>query len=163
MKAKVRKERDVLGEVEIPDDAYWGATTQRAIEFFQVSGNRFSASFIRALAETKKACTSANSELGNVDAKKGRAILAAVDEVILGKLSEQFPLDVFQSGSGTQVNMNMNEVLANRANEILGCPLGKKTPIHPNDDVNKSQSSNDVFPTAMHLSTLELLDPKRMV
>jgi fumarate hydratase class II len=125
MKAKVRKERDVLGEVEIPDDAYWGATTQRAIEFFQVSGNRFSTSFIRALAETKKACTSANSELGNVDAKKSRAILAAVDEVILGKLSEQFPLDVFQSGSGTQVNMNMNEVLANRANEIL-VPFGEK-------------------------------------
>jgi fumarate hydratase class II len=158
MKSKMRKERDVLGEVEVPKNAYWGIATQRAIQYFQISGRKFPISFIRALAEVKKACVKANSQLGNIDEKKSRAILAAIEEVLEGKYSDQFPLDVFQTGSGTQFNMNMNEVLANRANEILRYPLGKKFPVHPNDHVNKSQSSNDVIPTAMHLSTLELLD-----
>jgi fumarate hydratase class II len=158
MKSKTRKERDVLGEVEVPKNAYWGITTQRAIQYFQISRRRFPASFIRSLAEVKKACAKANSQLGNIDEKNCRAILAAIEEVLEDKHTEQFPLDVFQTGSGTQLNMNMNEVLANRANEILGYPLGKKFPIHPNDHVNKSQSSNDVIPTAMHLSALELLD-----
>jgi fumarate hydratase class II len=154
----MRKERDVLGEVEIPKNAYWGIATQRAIQYFQISRRRFPASFIRALAEVKKACAKANSQLGNIDEKNCRALLAAIEEVLEDKHTEQFPLDVFQTGSGTQLNMNMNEVLANRANEILGYPLGKKFPIHPNDHVNKNQSSNDVIPTAMHLSALELLD-----
>jgi fumarate hydratase class II len=158
MKSKMRKERDVLGEVEIPKNAYWGIATQRAIQYFQISRRRFPASFIRALAEVKKACAKANSQLGNIDEKNCRALLAAIEEVLEDKHTEQFPLDVFQTGSGTQLNMNMNEVLANRANEILGYPLGKKFPIHPNDHVNKNQSSNDVIPTAMHLSALELLD-----
>jgi fumarate hydratase class II len=158
MKSKMRKERDVLGEVEVPKNAYWGIATQRAIQYFQISGRRFPISFIRALAEVKKACVKANSQLGNIDEKKSRAILAAIEEVLEGKYSDQFPLDVFQTGSGTQLNMNMNEVLANRANEILRYPLGKKFPVHPNDHVNRSQSSNDVIPTAMHLSALELLD-----
>jgi fumarate hydratase class II len=158
MNSKMRKERDVLGEVEVPKKAYWGTATQRAIQYFQISGRRFPISFVRALAEVKKACVEANSQLGNIDEKKSRAILAAIEEVLEGKFSDQFPLDVFQTGSGTQFNMNMNEVLANRANEILRYPLGKKFPVHPNDHVNKSQSSNDVIPTAMHLSALELLD-----
>lgn len=158
MKSKTRKERDVLGEVEVPRNAYWGIATQRAIQYFQISGRRFPWSFIRALAEVKKACVKANLQLGNIDEKKSRAILAAAEEVLEGKHSEQFPLDVFQTGSGTQLNMNMNEVLANRANEILVYALGKKFPVHPNDHVNRNQSSNDVIPTAMHVSTLKLLD-----
>jgi len=158
MNSKMRKERDVLGEVEVPKNVYWGTATQRAIQYFQISGRRFPISFVRALAEVKKACVKANSQLGNIDEKKSRAILAAIEEVLEGKYSDQFPLDVFQTGSGTQFNMNMNEVVANRANEILGYPLGKKFPVHPNDHVNRSQSSNDVIPTAMHLSALELLD-----
>jgi fumarate hydratase class II len=158
MKNKMRKERDAFGEIEVPKDAYWGIATQRAIQYFQISGRKFPISFIRTLAEVKKACVKANSQLGNIDEKKSQAILAAIEEVLEGKHSDQFPLDVFQTGSGTQFNMNMNEVLANRANEILKYPLGKKFPVHPNDHVNKSQSSNDVIPTAMHLSTLELLD-----
>jgi fumarate hydratase class II len=158
MKSKMRKERDVLGKVEVPKNAYWGIATQRAIQYFQISGRKFPISFIRALAEVKKACVKANLQLDNIDEMKSRAILAAIEEVLEGKYSDQFPLDVFQTGSGTQLNMNMNEVLANRASEILGYPLGKKFPVHPNDHVNRSQSSNDVIPTAMHLSALELLD-----
>jgi fumarate hydratase class II len=158
MKSKMRKERDVLGEVEVPKNAYWGIATQRAIQYFQISGRRFPRSFICALTEVKKACLKANLQLGNIDEKKSRAILEAIEDVLEGKYSDQFPLDVFQTGSGTQLNMNMNEVLANRANEILRYPLGKKFPVHPNDHVNRSQSSNDVIPTAMHLSALELLD-----
>lgn len=158
MKSKMRKERDVLGKVEVPKSAYWGIATQRAIQYFQISGRKFPISFIHALAEVKKACVKANLQLGNIDEKKSRAILAAIEEVLEGKYLDQFPLDVFQTGSGTQLNINMNEVLANRANEILRYPLGKKFPVHPNDHLNRSQSSNDVIPTAMHLSTLELLD-----
>jgi len=158
MKSKMRKERDVLGEVEVPKNAYWGISTQRAVQYFRISGRRFPMCFIRSLAEVKKACIKANLQLGNIDEKKSRAILTAIEEVLEGKHTKQFPLDVFQTGSGTQFNINMNEVLSNRANEILGYPLGKRSPVHPNDHVNKSQSSNDVIPTAMHLSTLELLD-----
>jgi fumarate hydratase class II len=160
MKVKTRKEKDVLGELRIPKNAYWGISTQRAIQNFQISGRKFPKSFILALAEVKKACVKTNHKLGSIDQEKTRALLAAINEVLKGKRSDQFPLDVFQTGSGTQINMNMNEVLANRANEILGHPLGKKFRIHPNDHVNKSQSSNDVIPTAMHLCILELLDSK---
>lgn len=155
---KTRIERDVLGALSVPENAYWGISTQRAIRNFQISNRKFPEPFVLALAEVKKACTLANVELGTIGAKEGNAILKAVDDVLTGKLLGEFPLDVFQTGSGTQINMNMNEVLANRANEILGHPLGKKYPVHPNDHVNRSQSSNDVVPTAMHLSTIRLLN-----
>jgi len=157
MNDKSRIEKDILGEIEIPSDVYWGINTQRALENFQISGKTFPSSFILALTQVKKACLLANMELGLIDEKLGKTILSVVDEIIEGKLLDQFPIDVFQTGSGTQTNMNMNEVIANRANEILGHPLGQKHPIHPNDHVNKGQSSNDVIPTAMHLSALALL------
>ncbi len=160
MKGETRKEKDVFGTMEVPRNAYWGINTQRAIQNFQISGRRFPKSFVLALAKVKKACVKANFELGTLDKEKCKALLTAIEEVQEEKFLDQFPLDVFQTGSGTQINMNMNEVLANRANEILGYPLGKKHPIHPNDHVNKSQSSNDVIPTAMHFSALELLDAK---
>jgi fumarate hydratase class II len=156
-----RKERDALGEVSVPKDAYWGISTQRAVRNFQISGKRFPEPFIMALARVKKACVEAGLEVGGLDDARAKAIIQAVDELLEErKHLDQFPLDVYQTGSGTQVNMNMNEVLANRANEILGYPLGRKSPVHPNDHVNKNQSSNDVVPTAMHLSALELMDSK---
>ncbi|TFG20619.1 MAG: class II fumarate hydratase [Promethearchaeota archaeon] len=156
-----RTEKDVLGEVKVPVDAYWGANTQRAIENFNISGKRFPTVFILSLAELKKACVQANRELKLIKEGDYEAILAAIDEIILEKkLLDQFPVDVFQSGSGTQTNMNMNEVLANRANEILGHLLGKKYPVHPNDHINMGQSSNDVIPSAMHISTIHLLKEK---
>jgi len=153
-----RIEKDVLGEVEVPNNAYWGVNTQRAIKYFQISGKTFPQIFIFSLAQLKKACLLANMELGLIDNEKGEAILQVINEILEeNKHLDQFPIDIFQTGSGTQTNMNMNEVLANRANEILGHPLGKKYPVHPNDHVNKSQSSNDVIPSAMHISTLHML------
>lgn len=161
MLMKNRKERDILGELEVPKKAYWGINTQRAIRNFRISGETFPESFILALGIVKKACVKANLDLGQIDDEKGKAILQAIEELLHeGRHLDQFPLDVFQTGSGTQVNMNMNEVLSNRANEILGYPRGTKFPVHPNDDVNKSQSSNDVIPTAMNLSILLLLKSK---
>jgi fumarate hydratase class II len=160
MKVKTRIEKDLFGELRVPENAYWGISTQRAIASFKISRRKFPESFILALAVVKKACVCTNQKLGCIDKEKAGPLLVAIDEVVKGKHFGQFPLDVFQTGSGTQVNMNMNEVLANRANEILGYPLGKKFPVHPNDDVNRSQSSNDVIPTAMHLCVLELLDSK---
>jgi fumarate hydratase class II len=161
MLMRTRKERDMLGEMHVPKAAYWGINTQRAIQNFQISGRRFPKSFITSLAKVKKACARANFELGEIDEGRANAIIQAVDE-LLGedKWLDQFPLDVFQTGSGTQINMNMNEVLANRANEILGHRLGSKFPVHANDHVNMSQSSNDVIPTAMHLCALELMNSK---
>ncbi|MCK4779057.1 MAG: class II fumarate hydratase, partial [Candidatus Lokiarchaeota archaeon] len=133
----------------------WGVNTQRAIENFQISGKTFPQIFIISLAQLKKACLLVNLELDLIDREKGDAILQAVNEILeYNKYLDQFPIDIFQTGSGTQTNMNMNEVLANRANQILGHQMGKKHPIHPNDHVNKGQSSNDVIPTAMHISTL---------
>ena len=158
---KTRRERDMLGPMNVPKDAYWGINTQRAIQNFQISGKRFSKSFIVALANVKKACVKANLQLGKIDDRKANAIIQAIDELVGEDMYlDQFPLDVFQTGSGTQINMNTNEVLANRANEILGHPLGSKSPVHPNDHVNMSQSSNDVIPTAMHLCALELMNTK---
>ena len=151
----------MLGELEVPKNAYWGINTQRAIHNFRISGERFPESFLLALGTVKKACVKANLDSGQVDDEKGKAILQAIDELLQDKrLLDQFPLDIFQTGSGTQINMNMNEVLSNRANEILGYPRGTKFPVHPNDHVNKSQSSNDVIPTAMNLSILQLLKSK---
>ncbi len=153
-----RTEKDVLGELKVPSDVYWGINTQRAIQNFQISGKTFPKIFIVSLGQIKKACLLANKELGFLDKEIGDAILQAVNEILNeNKLLDQFPIDIYQTGSGTQTNMNMNEVLANRASQILGFPMGKKHPIHPNDHVNKSQSSNDVIPTAMHISTVHMI------
>ncbi|MFW9783125.1 MAG: class II fumarate hydratase [Candidatus Heimdallarchaeota archaeon] len=156
-----RIEKDVLGEIQVPANVYWGINTQRAIQNFQISGKNLPSTFILSLANVKKACLMANLELKLIDQQKADAILKSLDEILNEKkYLDQFPIDVFQTGSGTQTNMNMNEVVANRANEILGHPLGKKSPVHPNDDVNKCQSSNDVIPSAMHLSTIHLIREK---
>ncbi|HYB41009.1 MAG TPA: class II fumarate hydratase [Candidatus Methylomirabilis sp.] len=150
-----RTETDSMGAVEVPADRYWGAQTQRALEHFRIGEERFPREMIRALALVKKACALVNREIGLLDAERTRAIVQAADEVIAGGLDDHFPLVIWQTGSGTQTNMNANEVIANRAIEILGGRLGSKTPVHPNDDVNRSQSSNDVFPTAMHVAAVE--------
>ena len=150
-----RIERDTMGEVAVPTERYWGAQTQRSLENFRIGGERMPAPLIRALALEKKAAAITNMALGELDTKLGKAIVAAADEVIAGKHDNEFPLVVWQTGSGTQTNMNMNEVLANRANEMLGVARGAKSPVHPNDHVNRSQSSNDSFPTAMHVAAVE--------
>jgi len=150
----MRVESDSMGEVEIPEDALWGAQTQRAIENFSISGRRFGRLFIRALGQVKKACCQANLELGLIGENIAHAILQASDEVIAGKWDEHFPLDIFQTGSGTSTNMNANEVIANRAIQLLGGKVGSRSPVHPNDDVNLSQSSNDVIPTAIHIALI---------
>jgi len=147
-----RTERDSMGTIEVPAERYWGAQTQRSLENFRIGGERMPMPLIHALAIQKKAAALANAELGLLERKLATAIVAAADEVIRGKRDDEFPLVVWQTGSGTQTNMNMNEVLANRANEILGGARGAKSPLHPNDHVNLCQSSNDSFPTAMHIA-----------
>jgi len=147
-----RIEYDTLGEVSVPEDKLWGAQTQRSLQNFKIGGHRMPKEVIYALAIAKKAAALANAELGVLPEDKARLIAEVCDEILSGALDEHFPLVVWQTGSGTQTNMNLNEVIANRANQKLGQPLGAKKPIHPNDDVNKSQSSNDVFPTAMHIA-----------
>ena len=150
----MRIERDSMGEVRIPDGALWGAQTQRAVENFEISGLRFGRSFVRALGQVKRACAQANMDLGLLNPQLGAAIVQACDEVIDGTLDDHFPVDIFQTGSGTSTNMNANEVIANRAIQLLGGELGSKTPVHPNDHVNMSQSSNDVIPTAIHVAAV---------
>ena len=152
---KYRNEKDTMGEVKVPADKYYGAQTARSLMNFKIGGERFPREIIRALGILKKAAAMTNKELGSLTDKKADLIIKAADEVIEGKLDEHFPLVVWQTGSGTQTNMNANEVIANRAIELAGGELGSKKPIHPNDDVNKSQSSNDTFPTAMHIATVE--------
>jgi len=147
-----RRESDSMGEVDVPADRYWGAQTQRSLENFRIGGHRFPPSIVRAFGVVKKAAALANRELGLLDAEKCALIVRAADEVIEGRLDEHFPLVVWQTGSGTQSNMNANEVIANRAIELAGGVIGSKRPVHPNDDVNRSQSSNDVFPTVMHVA-----------
>ena len=147
-----RVEKDSMGEVRVPAARMWGAQTQRALENFTVSGRRMPERFIAALAAIKWAAASANEELGLLDKPRADAIRAAAEEVLAGSRSEEFPLDVYQTGSGTSTNMNMNEVLSNLANVRLGGKPGDKKPVHPNDHVNMGQSSNDVIPTALHLS-----------
>ncbi|TFG27765.1 class II fumarate hydratase [Candidatus Thorarchaeota archaeon] len=148
-----RREKDSIGELEVPADVYWGINTQRALMNFKISGKTFPKEFILALAQVKKACLIANMAFKKIDKNIGEALGRALDEIIEeGKFLDQFPIDVFQTGSGTQTNVNMNEVLSNRANEILGHPRGIKNPVHPNDHANASQSSNDVIPTAMHVA-----------
>jgi fumarate hydratase class II len=150
-----RIERDSMGEIAVPAEHYWGAQTQRSLENFRIGGERMPAPLIRALAIEKKAAALTNMALAELDPKLARAVIAAADEVIAGKHDGEFPLVVWQTGSGTQTNMNMNEVLANRANELLGGVRGAKQPVHPNDHVNRGQSSNDSFPTAMHIAAVE--------
>ncbi|MEG2630586.1 MAG: class II fumarate hydratase [Comamonas sp.] len=152
-----RQERDTFGPIEVQADRLWGAQTQRSLQNFDISGERQPLELIRALALVKRASAVVNQQLGLLDAKKAQAIVAAADEVIAGQHDEQFPLVVWQTGSGTQSNMNVNEVLANRASELLGGERGEDRLVHPNDDVNKSQSSNDVFPTAMHVAAVQAL------
>ena len=139
----------------MPADRYWGAQTQRSIENFRIGTERMPRPLIRALGIVKRAAAEVNHSLKLLDARRARAIVKAAQEVIDGKLDDHFPLVVWQTGSGTQTNMNVNEVIANRANEMLGGKLGAKSPVHPNDHVNMSQSSNDCFPTAMHIAAAE--------
>jgi fumarate hydratase class II len=152
-----RTEKDSFGPIAVPADKLWGAQTQRSLGHFKISGERMPVDLLRALALVKKAATLVNMDLKALDEKKGRAIIQAADEVLAGKHDGEFPLVVWQTGSGTQTNMNMNEVLANRASEILGGERGEARLVHPNDDVNKGQSSNDVFPTAMSVAAVEAL------
>ena len=150
-----RTETDSFGPIEVPADRYWGAQTQRSLQNFKIGGERMPAPLVRALGIQKKASAKANVELGAIDAKIGQAIVDAAEEVIDGTLIDHFPLVVWQTGSGTQTNMNANEVSSNRAIELLGGEKGSKKPVHPNDHVNNGQSSNDSFPTAMHIAAVE--------
>ncbi len=150
-----RIESDSFGELKVPADKYWGAQTQRSLQNFPIGHETMPKPLIRALGVIKRACAQANMELGNLDERIGKAIVQAATEVMEGRFDDNFPLKVWQTGSGTQTNMNANEVIANRAIEILGGVIGSKDPVHPNDHVNRSQSSNDTFPTAMHIATVE--------
>lgn len=152
--AATRIEKDSMGPIDVPADKLWGAQTQRSLEHFRISVEKMPADLIAALAITKKAAAAVNCDLGLLAKERADAVIAAADEVLAGKHPEEFPLAIWQTGSGTQSNMNMNEVLANRASEILGGQRGGERIVHPNDDVNKSQSSNDVFPTAMHVAAV---------
>src|SRR6266849_5186810 len=150
-----RHETDSMGAIEVPADRYWGAQTQRSLEHFKIAGERFPPEMIRAFGLLKRAAAEVNAELGLLPKDIAPAIVQAADEVIAGKLDDHFPLVVWQTGSGTQSNMNANEVIGNRAIELLGGQMGSKKPVHPNDHVNRSQSSNDTFPTAMHVAAVQ--------
>ena len=152
---QTRIEKDSMGPMEVPSDALYGASTQRAVLNFPVSGYRLSRSLIRALGLVKWAAAQANRDLGKLDEQRATLIVQAAEEMIDGKLDEHFPIDVFQTGSGTSSNMNANEVIANRASQLAGKPIGSKDPVHPNDHVNMGQSSNDVIPTAIHIAVVE--------
>ena len=149
---KYRKEFDSIGSINVPSDKYWGASTQRSKKYFDIGDFLVRPVLIKSIAIIKKAAAIVNKKNGDLDKKISKYIVKAADEVIKGKLDKHFPLKVWQTGSGTQTNMNVNEVIANRAIEILGGKKGSKKPVHPNDHVNKSQSTNDVFPTAMHIA-----------
>lgn len=162
MLGAMRTERDSMGEMQVPDEALFGASTQRAVLNFPVSGFQMPSAFVRGLARVKSACAQANEQLGRLTPEKSAAIQRVAEEIAEGKLSDQFPVDVFQTGSGTSTNMNMNEVIANRASQLAGYPIGSRKPLHPNDDVNLGQSSNDIIPTALHVSvSLALNDQLR--
>ena len=154
-KAGKRIESDSMGQIEVPSNVYWGAQTQRSLLHFNIGRDIMPPELIRAFGILKKACALVNQDLGKLPAEKAKLIVQAADEVIAGKLNDQFPLRIWQTGSGTQTNMNANEVISNRAIELAGGEMGSKKPIHPNDDVNMSQSSNDTFPTAMHIAAAE--------
>ena len=155
--SRTRIEKDSLGEIEVPSDVYWGAQTERARRNFPVSGLRFQRRFIQALGLVKGECAAENAALGIVDARLAEAIGRAAEEVYAGELDAHFPLDIYQTGSGTSTNMNANEVISNRAIELLGGTIGSKQPVHPNDHVNAGQSSNDVIPTALHVAAYAAL------
>ncbi len=152
-----REEKDTMGPVQVPADRYWGAQTQRSLQNFKIGGQKMPIEVIRAFAVLKKAAALTNAELGQITDEIATVIGQVCDEIIAGKLDDHFPLVVWQTGSGTQSNMNVNEVVSNRAIEIMGGEIGSKTPVHPNDHVNRSQSSNDTFPTAMHISAYRML------
>src|SRR5512142_1555427 len=154
---KTRIESDSMGKIEVPSNVYWGAQTQRSLLHFNIGRDTMPPELIRAFGILKKACALVNQDLGKLPADKAKLITQAADEVISGKLDDQFPLRIWQTGSGTQTNMNVNEVISNRAIEIAGGKRGSKNPIHPNDHVNMSQSSNDTFPAAMHIAAAERL------
>jgi len=155
-----RIEKDTFGEIAVPADRLWGAQTERSLHHFDISTEKMATELVRALAVVKRSSAVVNRALGTLDAKKADAIVAAADEVLAGRHDGEFPLSVWQTGSGTQTNMNMNEVLANRASQLLGGPLGDARLVHPNDEVNRSQSSNDVFPTAMSVAAVEALSTR---
>ena len=154
---KTRTEKDSLGPLEVPADAYYGVHSMRSIQNFQISNLRLGAAQIKALAQIKQACAEANMEMGILQKKKGQAIVRACKEVADGQLHDAICLDIFQAGSGTSSNMNVNEVIGNRAAEILGGEKGDRTLVHPNDDVNKGQSTNNVFPSSIRVAALDLL------
>ncbi|MBI3937564.1 MAG: class II fumarate hydratase [Betaproteobacteria bacterium] len=156
--SKARIERDTMGNIEVPADRLWGAQTQRSLMHFRFPGEVMPLEVVHAQVIVKKAAAAVNMQLGMLDKSKGAAIIKAADEALSGKLDDHFPLVVWQTGSGTQTNMNVNEVLANRASEILGGPRGEQRLVHPNDEVNKGQSSNDTFPTAMHVAAVIALE-----
>src|SRR5690606_20435231 len=153
-----REERDTMGTILVPTQALWGAQTQRSLQNFKISSEKMPIALISALALVKRAAATVNFELGLLHEAIAQAIIIATDEVIAGQHANEFPLAVWQTGSGTQTNMNMNEVLANRASELLGGGRGSERKVHPNDDVNKAQSSNDVFPTAMHVAAAQVIN-----
>jgi len=155
--AATRREHDTFGDVDVPADRLWGAQTQRSLQNFRISGERMPVALVRALALAKRACARVNLELGELDPARAEAIVRAADEVLAGRHDDEFPLVVWQTGSGTQTNMNVNEVLANRASELMGGPRGEGRLVHPNDDVNRGQSSNDVFPTALNVAAVQAL------
>src|SRR5512142_866368 len=155
-----RSDTDTALERAVPADRYWGAQTQRSLENFRIGDVRFARPLIQAFGILKQAAARVNHKLHLLDEKKARLIEAAAQEVVDGKLDAHFPLVVFQTGSGTQTNMNVNEVIGNRAIEMAGGVLGSKQPVHPNDDVNKSQSSNDTFPTAMHIAAVSEIEER---
>ncbi|MEY2539045.1 MAG: fumarate hydratase, class, partial [Verrucomicrobiota bacterium] len=155
--ARTRMEKDSMGEMSVPESALYGASTQRAVLNFPISGYRFSRPFIRALGLIKWAAAQANHDLGLLDAHRSAFIVQAAEEVADGKLDEHFPLDIFQTGSGTSTNTNANEVIANRCAQLAGKAIGSRDPVHPNDHVNMGQSSNDVIPSAIHVSAAEEL------
>jgi fumarate hydratase class II len=157
-KPVTRTETDTFGPIEVQNDRYWGAQSQRSLQNFRIGGERQPLPIVRALGIVKRAAAEVNMDLGRLDPKVGKAIVAAAQEVMEGKLDAHFPLVVWQTGSGTQSNMNANEVISNRAIEMLGGELGSKKPVHPNDHVNMSQSSNDTYPTAMHIACAEEID-----
>ncbi len=153
-----RTENDTFGPIEVPADRYWGAQAQRSLGNFKIGVEKQPLPIVRALGIVKRAAAETNMDLGHLDSKIGEAIVQAAQEVIEGKLDDHFPLVVWQTGSGTQSNMNANEVISNRAIEMLGGEMGSKKPVHPNDHVNMSQSSNDTYPTAMHIACAEEID-----
>jgi fumarate hydratase class II len=155
--AGTRTETDSMGPIEVPNDRYWGAQTARSLIHFAIGADKMPRTIIWAMGILKKACAEVNRDLGKLPAEKAKLIVQAAEEVIEGKLDDHFPLSIWQTGSGTQTNMNANEVISNRAIELAGGKLGSKKPIHPNDDVNMSQSSNDTFPTAMHIAAAQEL------